>query len=257
MKPSFYFVVWIVIYPLLSLFHSRAVDEYAFLVALIFVGILAYTLNLLMSKTIEYEKASAKAQILEDIYNSNVAAFKKRLSTDSTVRLVTAIYFMATTVVIIGDSNTYVAGASLFIVFLIFSIITTYNCFKYVNAESQLKTNPTPDECQDIAQSFYDADYTSYYDLRSKGAYEDTLPPKPRHYMVYTVISIVAAVLSAFLGLLIILVGILLIFDFASSDIYSVAVVAMILLLYGSLAAYYGVRDFLSCLRSKRVSALV
>lgn len=37
MKTSFYFVVWILIYPLLGLFHSGFVNQNAFIIALLAV----------------------------------------------------------------------------------------------------------------------------------------------------------------------------------------------------------------------------
>ena len=94
MKTSFYFVLWILIYPILGLFNN------AFIVALAIVWGLSWLLNRIMPVTLTYERASQIAPVLEDVYTGNVSAFMKRLSRESNIEIVTAIYFIVTTIVI-------------------------------------------------------------------------------------------------------------------------------------------------------------
>ena len=100
MKTSFYFVLWILIYPILGLLNNSFIDNNAFIVALVVVWGLSWLLNRIMPNTMTYEHALNVAPILEDVYTGNVASFSKRLSKEATIELVTAIYFIVTTIVI-------------------------------------------------------------------------------------------------------------------------------------------------------------
>ena len=79
MKTSFFFVLWILIYPILRLFNNSFINNNTFIVALAVVWGLSWLLNRIMPDTITYERASRIAPILEDVYTGNVASFKKRL----------------------------------------------------------------------------------------------------------------------------------------------------------------------------------
>lgn len=83
MKTSFYFVLWILIYPILGLFNNGFIDNNAFIVALAIVWGLSWLLNRMMPDTQTYERASQVAPILEDVYSGIVSSFKKRLVRDS------------------------------------------------------------------------------------------------------------------------------------------------------------------------------
>ena len=100
MKTSFYFVLWIMIYPILGLFNNSFIDNNAFVVALVAVWGLSWLLNQVMPKTLTYERVTQVAPILEDVYTGNVASFGKRLTRESIIELVTAIYFTLTTILI-------------------------------------------------------------------------------------------------------------------------------------------------------------
>lgn len=58
MKTSFYFVLWILIYPILGLFHSSFIDNNSYIVALAIVLGLSWILNRLMPTTLSYEHVS-------------------------------------------------------------------------------------------------------------------------------------------------------------------------------------------------------
>ena len=117
MKTSFYFVLWILIYPILGLFNNGFINNNAFIVALAAVWGLSWLLNRLMPQTLTYERVSQIAPILEDVYTGNVASFGKRLTRESSIELVTAIYFAVTTIVIgiavfIAGINDWIAEES-------------------------------------------------------------------------------------------------------------------------------------------------
>ena len=76
MKTSFYFVLWILIYPILGLLNISFINNNTFVVALAAVWGISWLLNQTMSKTHTYERASQIAPILEDVYTCNVESFR-------------------------------------------------------------------------------------------------------------------------------------------------------------------------------------
>ena len=93
MKTSFYFVLWILIYPILGLLNNDFVNNNAFVVALAAVWGFSWVLNRSMPKTLTYERVSQIAPILEDVYTGNVESFRKRLSREAMVETITSVIF--------------------------------------------------------------------------------------------------------------------------------------------------------------------
>lgn len=122
MKTSFYFVLWIMIYPILGLFNNSFIDNNAFVVALVAVWGLSWLLNQVMPKTLTYERVTQVAPILEDVYTGNVASFGKRLTRESIIELVTAIYFTLTTILICVA--VFVVGINDWIALIVFGLFT-------------------------------------------------------------------------------------------------------------------------------------
>lgn len=52
MKTSFYFVLWILIYPILGLFNNTVINDNAFIVALAVVWGFSWLLNRIMPETL-------------------------------------------------------------------------------------------------------------------------------------------------------------------------------------------------------------
>ena len=143
MKTSFYFVLWILIYPILGLLNNSFIDNNAFIVALAVVWGLSWLLNRIMPNTLTYERALNVAPILEDVYTGNVASFSKRLSKEATIELVTAIYFIVTTIVI--AIAIFKAGVNDWIALLIFGFFTfgaISRSARLIKAKINLKNNP-------------------------------------------------------------------------------------------------------------------
>ena len=250
MKTSFYFVLWIVIYPILGLFHNSFINENAFIVALAVVWGLSWLLKRIMPDTLAYERASQIAPILEDVYTGNVSSFRKRLSTYANIEIITAIYFVITTIVIalvifIVGVNDWMA----LIIFIFFTFGAISKSYNLIKAQIQLKNNPTSEQCMEIAGDTYKLDYPAYYDIRSSSTYEGTLPPKPRFFGIFNIFSTLIAAIAALLGLGYIIFGILIMFSETSIRF---GAVAGMYFLYGALAAYFGIKDFISCIHSKR-----
>ena len=252
MKASFYFVLWILIYPILGLLNNSFINENSFVVALALVWGLSWLLNRVMSKTLTYERASQIAPILEDVYTGNVPSFRRRISKESTIETVTAIYFSVTMIVI--AIAIFKAGVNDWIALVIFGFFTfgaisrSINLFK---AKSQLKANPTPEQCMEIAEKTYQLDYAAYYDAHNNMSFEDMLPPKPHHHQAFRIFSTVIAAIASLLGLLYIALGIIIMFSESSLE---AGAVAGMYFLYGSLAAYFGIKDFISIVRPQRKS---
>lgn len=256
MKTSFYFVLWILIYPILGLLNNEFVNNNDFFVALVAVWGLSWLLNRVMPKTLMYERASQIAPILEDVYTGNVSSFSKRLSSDTFIETVTAIYFSITTLVVamtifLVGVNDWVA----LIVFGFFTIGAISRSIKLGKAKVALHSNPTDEECMEIATDVYQLDYASYYEAHSGVEYTDILPPKPRYFKGFQIFSLVVAGIATLLGLLYIISGIIIMFKGRSIEI---GALAGMYFLYGSLATYFGVKDFITIAKSfKKESAPV
>lgn len=249
MKTSFYFVLWILIYPILGIFNNSFIDNNAFIVALAIVWGLSWLLNRMMPDTLTYERVSQVAPILEDVYTGNVSSFKKRLVRESNIETVTAIYFTVTTAVI--TLAIFKAGANDWIALVIFGFFTYGAISRSVSlmrAKATLKSNPIPEQCMEIADETYKLDYASYYDARKETSYQDMLPPKPKYFKAFKVFSIVTASIASLLGLLYIILGVLIMLSQTNLE---AGTVAGMYFLYGSLAAYFGMKDFVSCLHTK------
>ena len=249
MKTSFYFVLWILIFPILGIFNNSFIDNNAFIVALAIVWGLSWLLNRMMPDTLTYERVSQVAPILEDVYTGNVSSFKKRLVRESNIETVTAIYFIVTTIVI--ALAIFKAGVNDWIALLIFGFFTygaISRSISLIGAKATLKSNPLPEQCMKIAYETYKLDYASYYDAHNGISYQQMLPPKPKHFKAFRVFSIVFAAIATLLGLLYIILGILIMLSQANLE---AGAVAGMYFLYGSLAAYFGVKDFVSCLHTE------
>lgn len=205
---------------------------------------LSWLLNRLMPQTLTYERVSQIAPILEDVYTGNVASFGKRLTRESSIELVTAIYFAVTTIVI--GIAVFIAGINDWIALIIFGFFAfgaigrTTNLMK---AKSSLNENPTGEQCMEIVTETYKLDYASYYERRQEVSYKEMLPPHPHHFKVFQIFSIIIAVIAALLGLFYITTAILIILGSSS---FEAGAFAGMYFLYGSLAAYFGIKDIIT-----------
>lgn len=249
MKTSFYFVLWMMIYPLLDIIPSQGVREYSFLVALVIVFGLSFIINKLMSSILSYENSSNAVSVMENIYTGNVEAFKRRLNRERVLETASSIYFILTVVFLIWLMfKTHVSNMFGLIIFGFLAIGAFARASKLIKASQALSNNPTPEECMNVAADVYGLDYGMYYQARSARNVEDMLPPRPKGYNAFLVISIIIATICAILGAVFVVIGIcafVTVSDFTGGG----ALMWIIYSLYGSLAAYYGIRDLISCIR--------
>lgn len=244
MKTSFYFFLWIIIYPLLGLLHNPWVYQNSFIVALIAVWGLSWLLNRLMPETLRYERAATSATILEEVYSGNVAAVKRRLSRNVTIDFVSAIYFGVTFVFILfsmvkGSADDWIG----LLIFGFFAFVTISSAFRLNQAYSQLKRNPTPDECVNVVENLYKMDYASYYEGRLHASSLEMLPPRPRYFTAFQIVSLIIAILCGLLGIVTLIYAIIILSLQHSPEAISAGIMYF---LYGSLAAYYGIKDTIS-----------
>lgn len=250
MKTSFYFVLWILVYPILGLFNNTFIANNSFIVALALVWGLSWLLNRTMPKILTYERASQIAPIMEDVYTGNVPAFIQRLRTDTRIETFTSIYFLVTTVVI--AYAVFAAGVNDWVALIVFGFFTfgaISRSIKLNNALSTTKSSPTPEQCVETAEEMYQFDYANYYEGRQAYSYEQMLPERPNHFKAFQIFSVVIAGICSLLGLLYIVLAVLVMIG---SDNLATDALAGMCLLYGSLAAYFGIKDFFGTISSMR-----
>lgn len=251
MKTSFYFVVWIMIYPILGLFGSSFINQNAFIVALLAVWGLSWLLNRTMPETLAYERASQVAPILEDIFTGNLIHFRKRITRQAIIESITSFYFLITTLFLILSIAKYGGNDWLaLIIFALFTYSTIARSIRLLNDYSRLKAGTTKEECERIAADTYGLDYEAYAQNRERSSYADMLPPKPNHYKAFQIFSMVLSGICMCLGLVYIVIGLVLMIG---TDSMETGAIVGIQFLYGSLATYFGIKDLISSVSSKPV----
>lgn len=242
MKTSFYFVIWIIIYPLLGLLNSPVLNQNSFIVALLVVWVLSWFLNRSMPETLQYEAALSRVNIMELLYSGNVEAIRKRLSRQTTVQFVSAIYFGATFVFVLysilqhSDANDWIA----LVLFGLFAFGAINSAVTLNKAKWQILNDPSPESCDDVLRRIYRLDYDSYQSHRSITSLEEMLPPAPPHLKAFRIFSLIVAIICALLGIIYLLRGV---FLFALNDSGTGISAGIMYFLYGSLAAYFGTKD--------------
>lgn len=243
MKTSFYFVVWIVIYPLLGFLGNAWIDEHSFFVALICVWALSWFLNQVMPETIAYERKFSLAQIMNEVYTCNVDGFRRRLSRMSMIEFIGLLYFVATFlftlfIMKVGGST----GIFELIVFGLLAAGTIINTVKLQKYSRQLRKNPDPQESVAIVEEM-GMDYTTYYEERQNSDQNALVPPAPRNFSIFQIFSLIAAGICTLLGIVFIILAIL---YFVGNTSFGATSFGIMFLLYGSLATYYGIKDCIS-----------
>ena len=247
MKTSFYFFLWIIIYPLLGLINSAWVDQNSFIVALFVVWILSWILNKNMPDTLRYERISEMSAIMEEVYAGRIADFRKRLSRRVTIDFITAIYMGVAFVFILfsmmrgGDTDDWIA--LLIFGFLAFGSIS--RAYKLNQVNNRLKYNPGQEECAVAIDELYRIDYSSYRNARMQVPAEAMLPPQPKHFKAFQIFSLVIAIVCGLFGLFYLIMSIIMLSGNRSAQAISGGIMYF---LYGSLAAYFGIKDSIDCI---------
>lgn len=246
MKTSFYFFLWIIIYPLLGLIHSPWVYQNSFIVALFIVWILSWILNRNMPDTIRYEGASEMARVLEEVYTGDIRSFRRRLSQRVTVDFLTAIYLGVAFIFILfsmvkGSADDWIA----LLIFGFFAFGAISRAFKLNRINNLIKLNPTPEECANAVHEIYRVDYSSYYNARQYSTAEAMLPPQPKHFQAFQIFSLIIAIICALFGLFYLIFSIIILAENRGPEAISGGIMYF---LYGSLATYFGIKDTIGCM---------
>lgn len=242
MKTSFYFVIWIIIYPLLGLLNSPVLNQNAFIVALIVVWALSWYINRSMPLTLRYEAAVSRVGVMELLYSGNVAEIRKRLARQTMVQFISAVYFGATFVFVLysvlqhSDANDWIA----LVLFGFFAFGAINSAVTLNKAKWQIANDSSEESCSDVLRRIYHLDYDSYRNSREAASVAELLPPAPPHIKAFRIFSLIVAVICALLGIIYLLRGIFLFASGASGVGISAGIMYF---LYGSLAAYFGVKD--------------
>ena len=246
MKTSFYFFLWIIIYPLLGLLHNPWIYQNSFIVALFVVWGISWILNKNMPETLSYERVTEMSSILEEVYNGNVRAFMKRLSRMVSIEFITAIYLGVAFVFVLfsmvrGSADDWIA----LLIFGLFAFAAISRAFKLNQVYQRIKQNPTPEECASVVEETFRVDYAGYYNSRLHTTAQALLPPRPRHFKAFQIFSLVIAILCGLSGLFYLVMSIIILAENRSAEAISGGIMYF---LYGSLAAYFGIKDSVSCI---------
>lgn len=242
MKTSFYFVIWMIIYPFLGLFHNQVLSQNSFIAALIMVWGLSWLLNRAMPDTLRYEAALSKVKVLEQLYTGNIQSIHRSISRQITIQFITAIYFGVTFVFVLysilrhSDANDWIA----LVLFGLFAYGAVNGASTLSKAKWRLINDPSPETASEVLKAVYRLDYKSYYIARRTSTPEAMLPPAPPHIKAFRIFSFIVAVICTILGLIQLLKGGL----FIAFNLHDMGISGGIMyLLYGSLAAYFGLKD--------------
>lgn len=247
MKTSFYFLLWIFIYPLLELLNSSFIDHNSFFVSLIAVFAISWLVNKLMPNTIIYQNVQENAPILEDAYTGNVPALHKRISRDLTIDSITAAYLSITAIFfLILSLTTELTEWTVVIIFALLAPGAISRATKLYKAKRALQQNPTPEECQEAVTEAYNLNFPAYAEARSTASYEEMFPPKPAHFKLFQIFSLLIAAICTLCGLFFLITGILRFL----TPILALKSLAIINILYGTLATYFGLKDLSTSISS-------
>lgn len=248
MKTSFFFCLWMLIYPLLALLDSELVNEYSFFFALLVVFLLSRFVANRMPHILAYERISEMSRVMEPAYEGDVRKFRKELGSRMLIDGIWAIYVIITVISLVFAMLDG-AGNQLFtlVIFALLGMAAIRSSVKFTSAYSALSRNPTPEQCVEIVQTAYGYDYASYYEAHQGQTAAQMLPPIPRRYKGYLIFSIVVAAVCALLGTLSLALAI---FVTVANSMPFTFVFMSGYFLYASVAIYFGIKDLAGSIAS-------
>lgn len=247
MKTSFYFVLWIAIYPILDLL---GLQDQSFMIALITVFGLSWLLNSKFSALTTYDRLTQAVPAMEDVYTGNVASIINRLTRELIVETATAIYLLIATAIM--GYMVFINGSSELFALIIFGLITVgaiIRSNKIHKTLFALKSNPTPDNFAKMVSNVYQINYAAYHENRQTRSYEEILPPRPKYYAVFRAISFIFAIACIILGSLFTVSSLL---PMILEGFSIVGLFYTMRFLYGSLALYFGIKDIAALLSTRK-----
>lgn len=241
MKTSFYFVLWILVYPILGIMNIDVINDNSFIFALITVLGISWLIRNIIGAILHHDQKVVGSTILEEIYTGNIDAFKKRLKTDIVVSTMSSIYLCLFAIFALNITLT-TANNEIFtlIIFAFLGIGSVSETIKKHRAYKDLVYDPSIEQCAETADEIYKLNYTAYYEIRQTCSKNQLLTPSPKGYKAFQVISIIFAMAAIVLGMVVLSQGVFLILG--ESD-FALHTLTGIFFLYGSLAIYFGIKD--------------
>ena len=245
MKTSFYFVMWICIYPILELTGVPFLQENSFFVAfLVVMFAIPHLTKKIFEKDIVYSHNKHVIDYFETIYTNNIAKIKKRLMTNIILNSVVFVYFVS---YVIGILLLGIPDALMqYIIFGVLSLLAGSWIAKNVSQYMKIKDIEEFDE-DNIEYVIAEKDlpvYESYKAQRAEMSYEQMLASLGNGGKMLKITSIVFAIVCTFLGLVFVYMWLpLLLFGFKGE----LLIIAMVV--YASMAVYYGINDLIESIR--------
>lgn len=244
MKTSFYFFLWFIVYYLIGLTGSQLLIQNDFFVALILVFFISRLDHRIFYKETQYQAALNRINTFEIFYQNDAKKMGKIVREQLIGQTIWAIYCMLTIAGLFAIHNDDLVAYGVFGFFGIMSMIASN---KYFCQYRDIKKNGLPsfDKSQYAGEG--DA-YQRYCELRNRYSLQELLPQKPSISKWVNIASLVFA-LACMLGGLYYLIIIL----------FKVSHINMLfsaMLIWAVLAVFFGIKDFVSSLRSLQNKSL-
>lgn len=247
MKTSFYFVLWIIVYPILDLFGVSA--EYSFLVALLAIWGVSYLVNKNMGAVISYDRISSATRICERAYKGDREGILRNIGGNIAISAVTVAYMAIMTAFLLYD---VIRRQNYDIFALVIFALIAWGCIMQLSRLIKARNCMNQGDMEEAMKYGFGVDYGAFVEARRqvRSTYE-LLPPRPKHYSTYLAVSILFAVISALLGLAGIVFAIILSIRSGGFSVQTGMSIS-ILYLYSGLAFYFGLRDTISSLKAQK-----
>lgn len=246
MKTSFYFVAWLCAYTLINFSGIALLQENSIIVALLFVWLIAGFLNSRFAKEIGHISSKQNIALFETIYTNNIKKYRK----DCLARLIIdGASFTYFALVIIGFLLLNIGSIVEYIIFVLIFLLITHSTYKQLKQYLMVinATEFTPELISKILNEQGMAVYESYSSQRPYHEPEDFVTHKKQSLTTFKVVTIAAAIGS-------ILIGIWFIWQWLLYTIFAkdIDFLVISLIMYGSIAIYFGVRDLVDSVRNFR-----
>ena len=245
MKTSFYFVLWIMIYPILELTGVAFLRENSFIVALLIVMfVMPHLTKKIFEKDIIYSRNKRVIDYFETIYTNNVAKIKKGLMTNIILNSVVFIYFVS---YVVGILVMGVPDALLqYVVFGVLSLLAGSWIVKNVSQYMKIKDIVAFDD-DNLEYVLTENDrpiYEEYKEKRAMVSYQQLMASLGNGGKALKITSIVFAIICTLLGIMYVYLWLpLMLFNFNGE------LIIMAMVVYASMAVYYGIHDLIESVR--------
>ena len=245
MKTSFYFVLWIMIYPILELTGVAFLRENSFIVALLIVMfVMPHLTKKIFEKDIIYSRNKRVIDYFETIYTNNVAKIKKGLMTNIILNSVVFIYFVS---YVVGILVMGVPDALLqYVVFGVLSLLAGSWIVKNVSQYMKIKDIVAFDD-DNLEYVLTENDrpiYEEYKEKRATVSYQQLLASLGNGGKALKITSIVFAIICTLLGIMYVYLWLPLMFFNFNGEL-----IIMAMVVYASMAVYYGIHDLIESVR--------